>query len=46
MWVVVFTVGDPQGAPDEFLHHAAIWVRRHQRASIREVQVRGPADTG
>ena len=26
MWVVVFTVADPEGSPEEFLHKADIWV--------------------
>ena len=26
MWVVVFTVTDPEGGPEEFLHKADIWV--------------------
>lgn len=26
MWVVVFTVQDPEGGSEDFLHHAAIWV--------------------
>ena len=26
MWVVVFTVADPEGGPEEFLHKADIWV--------------------
>ena len=26
MWVVVFTVADPEGGPEDFLHKADIWV--------------------
>ncbi len=26
MWVVVFSVADPEGGPEEFLHKADIWV--------------------
>ena len=26
MWVVVFTVRDPDGGPEDFLHRAAVWV--------------------
>ena len=26
MWVVVFTVADPEGGPEQFLHKADIWV--------------------
>ena len=26
MWVVVFTVPDPEGGPEDFLHKADIWV--------------------
>ena len=26
MWVVVFTVADPEGGPEEFLHKADVWV--------------------
>ncbi len=26
MWVVVFTVPDPEGGPEDFLRHAAVWV--------------------
>ena len=26
MWVVVFTVREPDGGPEDFLHHAAVWV--------------------
>ena len=28
MWVVVFTVRDPDGGPEDFLHHAAVWGER------------------
>ena len=38
MWVVVFTVPDPAGGPEDFLHHAAIWVHAGT-GEIREVQV-------
>ncbi len=26
MWVVVFTVADPDGGPEDFLHKADVWV--------------------
>ena len=26
MWVVVFTVADPEGGPEDFLHKADVWV--------------------
>ena len=26
MWIVVFTVADPEGGPEDFLHKADIWV--------------------
>lgn len=37
-WVVVFTVADPDGGPEDFLHHAAIWVHAGN-GEIGEVQV-------
>ncbi len=43
MWVVVFTVPDPDGGPEDFLHHAAIWVHAGT-GEIREVQVGGAGD--
>jgi hypothetical protein len=43
MWVVVFTVQDPDGGPEDFLHHAAIWVHAGT-GEIREVQVGGTGD--
>ena len=38
MWVVVFTVGDPDGGSQQFLHHGAIWVDGRTGA-IRQVNV-------
>ena len=38
MWVVVFTVGEPDGGPEEFLHHAAVWVHAGS-GEIRQVIV-------
>lgn len=43
MWVVVFTVADPAGGAEEFLHHAAIWVHAGT-GEIREVQVSQAGD--
>ena len=43
MWVVVFTVPDPEGGAENFLHHAAIWVHAGT-GEVREVQVSDPAD--
>ena len=37
-WVVVFTVADPEGGSEDFLHHAAIWVHAGT-GEIREIQV-------
>ena len=42
-WVVVFTVRDPEGDAEDFLHHAAIWVHAGT-GQIREVQVGGTGD--
>lgn len=42
-WVVVFTVPDPDGGSEDFLHHAAIWVHAGT-GEIREVQVGDAGD--
>jgi len=41
MWVVVFTVPDPEGSPEEFLHHAAVWVEAGS-GEVRQVSVSQP----
>lgn len=38
VWVVVFTVADPQGGSEDFLHHAAIWVDARD-GRVRQVNV-------
>ncbi len=43
-WVVVFTVPDPEGGSDDFLHHAAIWVHAGT-GEVREVQIDGTSDS-
>ncbi|WP_420446274.1 hypothetical protein [Candidatus Poriferisodalis sp.] len=43
MWVVVFTVQDPEGGPEDFLHHAAIWVDAGT-GKLRQVNVSEPDD--
>ena len=43
MWVVVFTVPDPEGDSEQFLHHAAIWVHAGT-GEIRQIEVGQPDD--
>lgn len=43
MWIVVFTVPDPDGGPEDFLHHAAVWVDAGS-GEIRQVNVTQPAE--
>ncbi|WP_423917156.1 hypothetical protein [Candidatus Poriferisodalis sp.] len=43
MWVIVFTVQDPEGGPEEFLQHAAIWVDAGT-GEVRQVNVGKPVD--
>ncbi len=38
MWVVLFTVPDPEGDPDDFLHHAAVYVKADD-GEVRQVRV-------
>ncbi|MCY4663731.1 MAG: hypothetical protein OXC00_03595 [Acidimicrobiaceae bacterium] len=38
VWVVVFTVADPEGGSEDFLRHAAVWVDA-QTGSVRQVTV-------
>ena len=44
MWVVVFSVPDPEGSPEDFLQHAAIWVEAGS-GEVRQVNV-GKPDEG
>ena len=41
MWVVVFTVPDPEGGREDFLRHAAVWVDAGS-GEVRRVSVREP----
>ncbi len=41
MWVVVFTVADPGGGAEDFLHHAAVWVDASS-GDVREIKVEQP----
>ena len=41
MWVVVFTVADPEGGPQEFLHKADIWVNA-SNGELEQVIVHEP----
>ena len=41
MWVVVFTVADPEGGPEEFLHKADIWVNANS-GELEQVIVHEP----
>lgn len=41
MWVVVFTVADPEGGPEEFLHKADIWVNANT-GELEQVIVHQP----
>ena len=43
MWVVVFTVPDPEGGPEQFLHHAAVWVHAGT-GELRQINVGEPDD--
>ena len=43
MWVVVFTVADPEGSPEEFLHKADIWVNANT-GELEQVIVHEPDD--
>ena len=43
MWVVVFTVADPEGSPEEFLHKADIWVNANT-GELAQVIVHEPDD--
>ena len=38
MWVVVFTVPDPDGGNEDFLHHAAVWVDA-STGDVRQVNI-------
>ena len=40
VWVVLFTVRDPDGGPEDFLHHAAVWVDA-RRGNVRLVNISG-----
>ena len=44
MWVVVFTVPDPEGDSEQFLHHAAVWVHAGT-GELRQIEV-GQPDSG
>lgn len=41
MWIVVFTVPDPEGDSEDFLRHAAVWVDAGT-GEIRQVNVNEP----
>ena len=43
MWVVVFTVPDPEGGREDFLQHAAIWVDA-RTGEVRLVNIDEPAE--
>ena len=43
MWVVVFSVADPEGGPEEFLHKADIWVNA-STGELEQVIVHEPDD--
>lgn len=43
MWIVVFTVPDPDGGPEDFLHHAAVWVDAGS-GEVRQVNVSEPGE--
>lgn len=42
-WVVVFTVPDPEGDNEDFLHHAAVWVDARS-GEVHQVNVSEPDD--
>ena len=44
VWVVVFTIPDPEGGSEDFLHHAAIWVDA-QTGEIRQADVTGGGES-
>jgi len=43
MWVVVFTVPDPDGDAEQFLRHAAVWVHAGT-GELRQINVGEPDD--
>lgn len=43
MWIVVFTVPDPEGGSEDFLRHAAVWVDAGT-GEVRQVNVTEPAE--
>lgn len=43
MWVVVFTIPDPEGDSEQFLHHAAVWVHAGT-GELRQINVGEPDD--
>lgn len=43
MWVVVFSVSDPEGGPEDFLHKADIWVNA-STGELEQVIVHQPDD--
>lgn len=44
VWVVLFTVADPEGDSEDFLHHAGIWVDA-ETGEIRQIDISG-SDAG
>ncbi|MYH43594.1 MAG: hypothetical protein F4017_01295 [Acidimicrobiaceae bacterium] len=45
MWVVVFTVQAPDGGPEDFLRHAAVWVHAGS-GNVERVEVDEPDGSG
>ncbi len=43
MWVVVFTVPEPEGGPEDFLHRAAVWVNAGS-GELEQINVDGFED--
>lgn len=43
MWVVVFTVREPDGGPEDFLHRAAVWVNAGS-GELEQINVDEPSD--
>ena len=43
LWVVVFTVPDPEGGREDFLRHAAVWVDAGS-GEVRQVNVGKPVE--
>lgn len=43
VWVVVFTVPDPEGGSDDFLRHAAVWVDAGT-GEVLDVEISQPDD--